>query len=221
MALDQHPEKTPAGCDAVGGCFDCNICLDFCKDPVVTLCGHLYCWPCVYKWLTTQQSCPVCKSSLSQAALVPLYGRGAASKPPENIPHRPPATLAPPIMQQTRPIMDLRQHGSSSTNNVADPQQYYHYHHHHHYPIYNQFLSPNFASGRAVHGGMVCALLPWVVGLVFGCPQSVAYHSDPDYLGRNDDVNDGRLQRQRQAEMSLNRVSIFLLCCLVLCLFLF
>ncbi|CAH8279553.1 unnamed protein product [Arabidopsis lyrata] len=27
------------------GCFDCNICLETAHDPVVTLCGHLYCWP--------------------------------------------------------------------------------------------------------------------------------------------------------------------------------
>jgi len=31
--------------------FDCNICLENVQDPVVTLCGHLYCWPCIYKWL--------------------------------------------------------------------------------------------------------------------------------------------------------------------------
>lgn len=29
--------------------FQCNICYELAKEPVVTLCGHLYCWPCVYR----------------------------------------------------------------------------------------------------------------------------------------------------------------------------
>lgn len=32
--------------------FVCAICLDTVSDePVVTKCGHLYCWPCLYQWL--------------------------------------------------------------------------------------------------------------------------------------------------------------------------
>lgn len=32
--------------------FDCNICLEpVSDDPVVTQCGHLYCWPCLFTWL--------------------------------------------------------------------------------------------------------------------------------------------------------------------------
>eukprot|EP00957_Ditylum_brightwellii_P109368 8343098-Ditylum_brightwellii.AAC.1 len=31
--------------------FHCNICLDPVSEPVVTRCGHLYCWPCLYIWL--------------------------------------------------------------------------------------------------------------------------------------------------------------------------
>lgn len=33
------------------GAFECNICLDVATDPVVTQCGHLYCWPCIYKYV--------------------------------------------------------------------------------------------------------------------------------------------------------------------------
>ena len=29
--------------------FECNICLELASSPVVTLCGHLYCWPCLYR----------------------------------------------------------------------------------------------------------------------------------------------------------------------------
>jgi hypothetical protein len=35
--------------DGAGGAFDCNICYDVTREPVVTLCGHLYCWPCLYR----------------------------------------------------------------------------------------------------------------------------------------------------------------------------
>ncbi|KAJ4828852.1 hypothetical protein Tsubulata_050580 [Turnera subulata] len=98
------------GSDSFGGCFDCNICFDYAQEPVVTLCGHLYCWPCIYKWLHIQSSslasdehpqCPVCKADISHTTMVPLYGRGQASsdaEPDEKtssrgmvIPPRPPA----------------------------------------------------------------------------------------------------------------------------------
>jgi RING-type zinc-finger len=29
--------------------FECNVCLELASEPVVTLCGHLYCWPCLYR----------------------------------------------------------------------------------------------------------------------------------------------------------------------------
>jgi hypothetical protein len=34
---------------AAAAAFECNVCLELAKDPVVTLCGHLYCWPCLYR----------------------------------------------------------------------------------------------------------------------------------------------------------------------------
>jgi E3 ubiquitin-protein ligase RNF5 len=84
-----------------GGSFDCNICLELAQDPVVTLCGHLFCWPCLYRWLQMHsvcQECPVCKASVEEEKVIPLYGRGKiGSVDPRtktvpgvnNIPHRP------------------------------------------------------------------------------------------------------------------------------------
>ncbi|KAL5227116.1 hypothetical protein ABZP36_015381 [Zizania latifolia] len=92
------------------GSFDCNICLELAQDPVVTLCGHLFCWPCLYEWLHVHahsSDCPVCKAVLEEGKLVPLYGRGKASTDPRSrsaagiqIPSRPagqrPATAPQP-----------------------------------------------------------------------------------------------------------------------------
>jgi len=85
--------------------FYCNICLDPVVDPVATLCGHLYCWPCLYRWLepgmtpheranlllgadadaatafanhpgdSNRRVCPVCKAPCSVPSLVPIYVR--------------------------------------------------------------------------------------------------------------------------------------------------
>ncbi|KAK6946211.1 hypothetical protein RJ641_013755 [Dillenia turbinata] len=81
------------------GDFECNICFELAQDPVVTLCGHLYCWPCLYRWLRVHshsQECPVCKALIREEKLVPLYGRGKSSSDPRlrsipgmEIPHRP------------------------------------------------------------------------------------------------------------------------------------
>lgn len=75
--------------------FSCSICLDGVVEPVVTQCGHLYCWPCLYQWLEpgllpgerqtltgtlavkpvdeSRRVCPVCKSPCSTPTLVPIY----------------------------------------------------------------------------------------------------------------------------------------------------
>ena len=83
--------------------FSCNICLDQVTEPVVTQCGHLYCWPCLYKWLEpgmypeeraalglghlgaavngVRRACPVCKSPCSVPTLVPIYVRAHEHTP--------------------------------------------------------------------------------------------------------------------------------------------
>jgi E3 ubiquitin-protein ligase RNF5 len=79
------------------GAFLCNVCLEQVKDrdPVVTQCGHLYCWPCLYRWLNTHHStCPVCKAGVTQDNVIPIFIRGSVEDPriktsQENIPNRP------------------------------------------------------------------------------------------------------------------------------------
>ncbi|GMH12610.1 hypothetical protein Nepgr_014451 [Nepenthes gracilis] len=71
--------------------FDCSICLDNVQDPVVTLCGHLFCWACIYKWIHVgrlthndpeqQHQCPVCKAEVSENNLIPLYSGAQSVKP--------------------------------------------------------------------------------------------------------------------------------------------
>ena len=46
-----------------------TILLQLASEPVVTLCGHLYCWPCLYRWLQVQshcRTCPVCKAGVEK-----------------------------------------------------------------------------------------------------------------------------------------------------------
>ncbi|XP_010526738.1 PREDICTED: E3 ubiquitin-protein ligase RNF185-like isoform X2 [Tarenaya hassleriana] len=92
------------------GGFECNICFELAQDPIITLCGHLFCWPCLYRWLhhhSHSQEWPVCKALVQEDKLVPLYGRGknqtdprSKSYPGMQIPSRPtgqrPETAPPP-----------------------------------------------------------------------------------------------------------------------------
>lgn len=71
------------------GDFECNICFDLAQDPVITLCGHLYCWPCLYRWLrghSQAHECPVCKALVEEEKVIPLYGRGKAPVDPRSKP---------------------------------------------------------------------------------------------------------------------------------------
>nr|CAD1819524.1 unnamed protein product [Ananas comosus var. bracteatus] len=88
-----------ASSNDLAGSFECNICFELAQDPIVTLCGHLFCWPCLYEWLHVHAhspECPVCKAIVEEDKLVPLYGRGKTTADPRSktmpgvqIPNRP------------------------------------------------------------------------------------------------------------------------------------
>lgn len=80
--------------DTLNSQYECNICLDVARDAVISMCGHLFCWPCLHKWIETRpsnQTCPVCKSAISKEKVIPLYGRNCTDKkdPRDKVPPRP------------------------------------------------------------------------------------------------------------------------------------
>ncbi|ESQ54429.1 hypothetical protein EUTSA_v10026313mg [Eutrema salsugineum] len=189
----ENEEDNPALGDS-GGDFDCNICLDQVRDPVVTLCGHLFCWPCIYKWTNSfnnsrqrvdqydkkeSPKCPVCKSDVSDATVVPIYGRGQKTpRSGSNIPDR--------------PVYDLRRVGQRSGEGES---------HRYMYSMPDPVM------------GVVCEM---VYRRLFGESSSNVspYRHDRDTSLR-------LRRRTMQTEESLSRVYLFLLCFMVMCLLLF
>jgi len=81
--------------------FECNICLDVASDAVISLCGHIFCWPCLHRWIETRPNrplCPVCKAGISKDKVIPVYGRDDKEKkdPREKLPPRPQAQRPEP-----------------------------------------------------------------------------------------------------------------------------
>ncbi|GAA5827138.1 hypothetical protein JCM11251_001134 [Rhodosporidiobolus azoricus] len=80
--------------------FSCHICLDLPSQPVVTPCGHMYCWPCMHEWLVVAKgrACPLCKTQINVDQLIPVYSAAGESDPRDTpLPPRPrpaPSTAA-------------------------------------------------------------------------------------------------------------------------------
>ncbi|XP_062112184.1 uncharacterized protein LOC133823428 [Humulus lupulus] len=90
-----------------GSFFDCNICLDLSRNPVVTCCGHLFCWSCLYRWLhlhSDAKECPVCKGEVTLKNVTPIYGRGNHKLEPEED-----SSLKIPPRPHARRVESLRQ----------------------------------------------------------------------------------------------------------------
>lgn len=195
-------------CDT-SGLFDCNICLETVKDPVVTLCGHLFCWPCIYKWLHFQdsstekqgqqpQQCPVCKAEVSDATLVPLYGKGETQDPFESknsqlgvvVPRRP---QGPGCSETSRPTSHSAPQFRRGNSSDQSSNNYY-------------------AQMTGVFGEMIYARMFGAITNHYAYPNSypLVWSSSP------------RIRRHILAtDESLNRICIFLFCFSIICLLLF
>ncbi|KAK7401961.1 hypothetical protein VNO78_13866 [Psophocarpus tetragonolobus] len=211
--------------------FDCNICLESVQDPVVTLCGHLYCWPCIYKWLNLHSAssengenheCPVCKSEISQSSLIPLYGRGQTAIPSKGKGH------------QVGLVIPRRPLGPSWVANLTrshDSEAVSQHVFHRHYPnhpqqsnsMHGSYTSPMFNSGGSLantfdttHG----VLGEMIYTRVFGNQMTNVY-TYPNSYNFSGNSHPRITRHLIQVDRSLSRITFFLLCCLILCLLLF
>ncbi|OMP04648.1 Zinc finger, RING-type [Corchorus olitorius] len=223
----REPEQDAGG-------FDCNICFESAQDPVVTLCGHLYCWPCIYKWLNVQtssldaderhQNCPVCKANISSSSLVPLYGRGTSSCSDSknhhsdmDIPQRPPPSGLNTIITSPHPSQRLNENFFHSQS-----QSFHHQYFPQPYGGYATLASSNLGGIAMTNffNPMIGMFGEMVYARIFGDTSLFTYPyqaSHPFFSSNN-----VRMRRQEmQVDKSLSRVSIFLLCCIILCLLLF
>ena len=122
--------------------FNCNICLDPVTEPVVTRCGHLYCWPCLFRWLEpgirseealsswnnftlaptvdeSRRCCPVCKAECSIPTLVPIYVRNEPGTPLAAARKRSP----PAENHHSREEQNVSQEDSSSVHSFGGNEQ--------------------------------------------------------------------------------------------------
>ncbi|GMJ13058.1 RING membrane-anchor 1 [Hibiscus trionum] len=203
--------------------FDCNICLESVQDPVVTLCGHLYCWPCIYKWLCFQtistenldqkhQQCPVCKADVSHATLIPLYGRGVTTNASTgNTPKRP-----------LGPSCGLGRIRSLNTTDGLQFQQPFDHHGYSYQGGYpdSSMLSPG-GTAISVPDPVTRMLGEMVYTRVFGNTMSTDLYTNPNSYNLAGSTS-RRIRRQlMQADKSLSRISFFLCYCIFFCLLLF
>nr|GMC89279.1 E3 ubiquitin-protein ligase RMA1-like [Ipomoea batatas] len=105
LAIDSEVKKVAKD---GGTFFDCNICLDMAQEPVLTCCGHLYCWACFYQLPYVDsmvKECPVCKGEVADGHVIPIYCNGNSHCETElvsgvKIPPRPKAHRVESVRQQ-------------------------------------------------------------------------------------------------------------------------
>ncbi|MCO5551882.1 hypothetical protein L7F22_005388 [Adiantum nelumboides] len=134
--------------------FKCNICLNIASDAVVTVCGHLFCWPCLYTWLhyhSRYKECPVCKGATSEARVIPIYSWGFKDaenlsklhgNSNKNIPPRPPARRVESERQRRQRYQAER--GRQMNQPASDM----------HYPTLNQVMFGLDDFGASSGGGL-------------------------------------------------------------------
>ena len=61
---------------------ECPICLNNARLPVVTRCGHLFCWECIKNYVNIKRKseCPVCKNGIKLDEVIKIYNGNSGAR---------------------------------------------------------------------------------------------------------------------------------------------
>jgi hypothetical protein len=74
----------------------CTKCQHSVVSPIITKCGHLFCYDCLKSYSQTESDCPKCHSKIKFEESIPIYGHGDQKiqlKSQQNILSEPPIEL--------------------------------------------------------------------------------------------------------------------------------
>ncbi|KAM7252724.1 hypothetical protein ACFE04_008233 [Oxalis oulophora] len=167
MVGETSDKGETSGTGGGSGFYDCNICLRQAKEPILTCCGHLFCWSCYYHlsyYDSNVKECPVCKGEVKDTSIVPIYGNVTEDKPNCNkeyysniikVPPRPGAHRVESWRQQLMDVISiLMDEGSSSAmesvEGVIEYMELVAYIHSHRLRRSNQQLEPSIVDQREI-----------------------------------------------------------------------
>lgn len=50
----------------------CQLCSEARIEPTSTICGHIFCWQCIHRWLRERSECPICRTPTEPSRLIHL-----------------------------------------------------------------------------------------------------------------------------------------------------
>ncbi|KAF7975487.1 hypothetical protein HWV62_9401 [Athelia sp. TMB] len=72
-SIGKDSERTAASSTTSGASLMCPMCREFPRDTTVTMCGHVFCEPCITNALSHKQKCPVCVAPTSRHDLMKIH----------------------------------------------------------------------------------------------------------------------------------------------------
>lgn len=55
-----------------GSSANCQLCSEPRSSATSTICGHIFCWICIHKWLQQRSECPICRTPTDPSRLIYL-----------------------------------------------------------------------------------------------------------------------------------------------------